>query len=157
MKRVIISETGEFDIPCEYQLDLSKTSVKDCIGCWSCWIRTPGRCVHKDLDAFYKAYINADKVTIFTKLSQGFVSGNMKSLLDRMIPLYLPFISYESGESRHLLRYEKYPEVEVYYEGGFETSEDQKIFEDYILRTFHHYQCKLKNIKPIDVFKKELI
>ncbi|WP_312653321.1 flavodoxin family protein [Proteiniclasticum sp.] len=114
MKIVIISETGEFGLSSDFQLDLSQTTVKDCLGCWSCWVKTPGRCVHKDLDAFYKAYLRADKVIFFLKLSKGFVSGNLKSLFDRMIPLYLPFISYETGESMHLPRYEKYPDIEVY-------------------------------------------
>jgi multimeric flavodoxin WrbA len=27
---------------------LSEKNVKYCIGCFTCWTRTPGRCVHKD-------------------------------------------------------------------------------------------------------------
>ena len=65
MKTVVIGECGEFEIPCQYTLDLRSTQVKDCTGCWSCWIKTPGRCIHKDLDEFYKAYLNADIVIIF--------------------------------------------------------------------------------------------
>jgi len=157
MKRVIISETGESGLPSEFLLDLSETAVKDCIGCWSCWVKTPGRCVHKDLDEFYRAYISADKAVFFTKLSKGFVSGNLKSLFDRMIPLYLPFISYETGESMHLPRYEKYPDIEVYYEGTFENADGQAIFEDYIKRTFYQFHCELKIIKPVGEYKEELV
>lgn len=157
MKIVIISETGEFGLSSDFQLDLSQTTVKDCLGCWSCWVKTPGRCVHKDLDAFYKAYLRADKVIFFLKLSKGFVSGNLKSLFDRMIPLYLPFISYETGESMHLPRYEKYPDIEVYYEGTFPDTEDQAVFEDYMRRTFYQFRCELKILKPADKFLKELI
>lgn len=157
MKIVIISETGEFGLSSDFQLDLSQTTVKDCLGCWSCWVKTPGRCVHKDLDAFYKAYLRADKVIFFLKLSKGFVSGNLKSLFDRMIPLYLPFISYETGESMHLPRYEKYPDIEVYYEGTFPDAEEQAVFEDYMRRTFYQFRCELKILKPADKFLKELI
>lgn len=157
MNRVIISETGELHIPADFQLNLKEITVKDCVGCWSCWVKTPGRCVHKDLDAFYRAYISADEVIIFTKVSQGFVSGNLKSLFDRMIPLYQPFISYETGESMHLPRYEKYPDIEVYYEGEFETLEDQEIFEEYIERTFYQFHSRLKIIKPVEDFKKEVM
>lgn len=157
MKRVIISETGESGLPSEFLLDLSETAVKDCIGCWSCWVKTPGRCVHKDLDEFYRAYISADKAVFFTKLSKGFVSGNLKSLFDRMIPLYLPFISYETGESMHLPRYEKYPDIEVYYEGTFENADGQAIFEDYMKRTFYQFHSELKIIKPVGEYKEELV
>lgn len=152
MKRVVIRECGEFEIPCEYLLDLTKTTVKDCIGCWSCWLKTPGRCINKDLDQFYKAYLAADKVIIFSKVSQGFISGNLKTLFDRMIPLFLPYITYKTGESMHILRYEKYPEVEVYYQGDFSSIEDQEIYEDYIHRVFYQFYSKCEIVKPIAEF-----
>lgn len=154
MKTVVIKECGYFDIPCEYKLDLSEITVKDCIGCWSCWLKTPGRCVHKDLDEFYKAYVEADKVVIFSKVSQGFISGNLKTLFDRMIPLFLPYITYQTGESMHIPRYEKYPEIEFYYQGDFESAEDKEIYEDYIHRTFYQFYSKCK-IKTLTLFSME--
>lgn len=155
MKRVVIRECGEVELPNQYLLDLTKISVKDCIGCWSCWLKTPGRCVHKDLDEFYKSYLAADKVVIFSKVSCGFVSGNLKTLFDRMIPLFLPYITYKTGESMHLPRYEKYPEIEVYYQGDFASIEDKKIYEDYIHRTFYQFLSKCEIVKPITQFSLE--
>jgi len=157
MKRLVITEYEGFNVPSDYNLDLTKTNIKDCTGCWSCWIKTPGRCIHKDLDTFYKAYLNADKVIIFSRISQGFVSGNLKSLLDRMLPLYLPFITYKTGESMHVPRYAKYPEVEVYYQGEFMNRNDQKIYEDYIHRTFYQFHNKCEVVKPIAEFTMEKI
>ena len=151
MKKVVIQEYGEFEIPCQYRLDLRETNVKNCTGCWSCWLKTPGRCMHKDLDEFYKTYLEADKAIIFSKVSQGFVSGNLKTLFDRMIPLFLPYITYKTGESMHVPRYEKYPEIEVYYEGDFATREDKQIYEEYIYRTFYQFNSKCE-IKPITEF-----
>lgn len=151
MKIVVIREWGEFEVPCQYILDLRSITVKDCTGCWSCWLKTPGRCIHKDLDEFYKEYLDADKVIIFSKVSQGFVSGNLKTLFDRMIPLFLPYITYKTGESMHVPRYEKYPEVEVYYEGDFASEEDGEIYEDYIHRTFYQFHSK-SEVNPITRF-----
>lgn len=156
MKIVVIQEFNLYEVPCQYMLDLTKILVKDCIGCWSCWLKTPGRCIHKDLDEFYKEYLGADKVIIFSKVSQGFVSGNLKSLFDRMIPLFLPYITYKTGESMHIPRYEKYPEVEFYYEGDFKSSEDRKTYEEYIHRTFYHFNCKCE-VRPITQFYVEVI
>lgn len=152
LKQVVIRDCGELEFPCEYALDLTKTSIKDCLGCWSCWIKTPGRCVHSDLDTFYKAYINAEKVIILSQVTQGFVSGNLKTLFDRMLPLFLPYISYKTGESMHLPRYDSYPEVEVYYQGVFPSAEDQKIYEDYMRRTFYQFYSKCEIVKPIEQF-----
>lgn len=148
MKTVVIREWDEFGIPSQFMLDLEKTSVKDCIGCWSCWLKTPGRCIHKDLDEFYRSYLDADRVIIFSKVTRGFVSGNLKTLFDRMIPLFLPYITYKTGESMHIPRYEKYPDIEFYYQGDFVSLEDRKIYEDYINRTFYQFYSKCV-IKPI--------
>lgn len=27
---------------------LDPGAIKACLGCWTCWWKTPGRCVHKD-------------------------------------------------------------------------------------------------------------
>ena len=155
MKYVVIREFGEFDLPGSYLLDLNKTPAKDCTGCWSCWLNTPGKCIYKDLDSFYTAYLDADKVIIFSKISQGFVSSRLKTLIDRMIPLFLPYITYKTGESMHVPRYEKYPEIEVYYEGNFSSEEHKKIFEDYIHRTFYQFYSKCETVKPISQFSLE--
>ena len=113
VKTVIIDECGQVDARNVFTFDLTTIPVKQCVGCWSCWWTTPGRCAYKDLDEFYHEYINADKVIYFSKVTKGFVSGNLKSLWDRMIPLYLPYVNYKTGESMHVPRYEKYPEGRV--------------------------------------------
>ncbi len=155
MKRAVIREYSECEVPYPCILDLTKTTVKDCTGCWSCWLKTPGRCIHKDLDAFYKDYLDTEKVIIFSKVSYGFVSGNLKTLFDRMLPLFLPYITYKTGESMHVPRYDKYPEVEVYYQGEFSSIEDRKIYEDYIHRTFYQFYSKCEIVKPITQFSLE--
>lgn len=152
MKTVVVRECGEAEMPGRYTLDLRRTPVRDCAGCLSCWLKTPGRCVCRDLDEFYKAYLDADKVILFTQVSKGFVSGRLKTLFDRMIPLYLPYISYKSGESMHLPRYEKYPEAEVYYQGDFSSADDKKLYEDYIHRVFYQFYIKCGTVKPIAQF-----
>ena len=115
--------------------DISNIELRHCIGCWACWWVTPGHCVHKDLDEFYRSYLTADKVIIYCKVSQGFVSANMKAMVDRMIPFVLPYISWETGESLHEPRYSKYPAVEVVYSGDFLPGEEEEAFVAYWKRT----------------------
>lgn len=152
MKTVVIKEFGEFNIPDMTVLDLSTTPVKDCLGCWTCWWKTPGRCVHKDLDSFYHEYLAADKAVFFAKLSREFVSGNLKTLLDRMIPHFLPYCIFSDGGTMHSPRYEKYPDIEFYYEGEFESEEGRSIFYDYINKVFKQFYSKNISIKPISDF-----
>ncbi|WP_304942572.1 NAD(P)H-dependent oxidoreductase [Vallitalea guaymasensis] len=158
MKTVIIREFGDFDIDDAYTFDLTQVAINDCIGCWTCWWKTPGRCVHKDLDEFYSKYLNADKVIIFSKVTKGFVSGNLKTLFDRMIPHYLPYTTYSTGETMHVPRYEKYPDIQVFYQGDFAINEGREIYEDYIRRTFYQFYSKNISVKPIEEYSlKEVL
>ncbi|GAA0180962.1 hypothetical protein SH2C18_35660 [Clostridium sediminicola] len=152
MKTVVIKECESITIPNSITFDLTQMAVKNCIGCWSCWWKTPGVCTYKDLDVFYHEYITADKAIYFSKVIKGFVSGNLKTLFDRMIPLYLPYVTYKTGESMHVPRYENYPDIEFYYEGEFETDASRQIFVDYIRRVFYQFYSKNIIIKPIKEF-----
>jgi len=127
-------------------LDLSQIELKHCLGCWSCWWTTPGKCVHKDLDEFYCQYLAADKVYFYCNVSQGFVTSNMKALIDRMIVFVLPYISWDKGESCHEPRYAKYPSVDIIYNGEFLPGEEEA-FIAYWKRTLNMMFTKEINIK----------
>ena len=50
-------------------------SITACIGCWSCWLKTPGRCVMRDQMAeCYPDYVNSDTVILLMDTAQGFIS-----------------------------------------------------------------------------------
>lgn len=153
MKTIVITECIDISVENAYTFDLSKTDVTHCIGCWTCWWKTPGRCVYKDLNEFYHEYITADKAVYFAKVTKGFVSGNLKSLFDRMIPLYLPYTTYKTGESMHVKRYEKYPDIEFYYDGKFEAPDGREIFEQYINRVFYQFYSKNIKVRPLESFR----
>ena len=149
MENIVV--VREFDAPVPgstYELDLTRTTVRDCVGCWSCWWKTPGRCVFHDLDELYRAVVAADRVVILSRVSLDFVSGNLKTLFDRMIPLALPFISYKTGESRHVPRYEKHPVFEVYYEGEFSSEEARVLYEEYMSRVADQFCSECDKVLP---------
>lgn len=86
------------------------------------------------------------------KITKGFISGNLKNLFDRMIPLYLPYTTYKTGESMHVKRYERYPTVEVYYQGTFRDEENKRTFHTYIERVFYQFYSKVEKIGHIDEY-----
>lgn len=155
MNRVVIQDYSAPQLPCHFQLDLTATPAKHCTGCWSCWIKTPGNCIYSDLNDFYRAYLAADEVVIFTKASQEFISSSLKTLFDRMLPLFLPYISYRTGESMHLPRYEAYPDIRVYYEGEFSSEANRRIYEEYLHRAFYQFYSKNICVQPISQFTLE--
>ena len=150
------------------------TEIKDCIGCWSCWWKSPGKCALND-NAYqlYKDYINSDEVVILFHTENGFIDGKGKTFLDRLIQHYLPYIKLRNGECNHLKRYDKYPVINFYFEKNGLSNEEINVIKNYLARTAYHFQsiCKellyenkriqtadLESTKPMDeVLSKEVI
>ncbi len=91
------------------QIDIYKSDIKPCLGCFSCWSKTPGECVIKDdMQEIYKK-IEASDVIIesFPLYFFGMPSG-VKAMTDRCLPFMLPYMgNIASGSaSFHELRNE---------------------------------------------------
>ncbi len=154
MKQLLINECTDVRRNDVIIFDLAETKINHCIGCWTCWWKTPGKCIYKDLEQFYRAYVNADQAIFCAKLQEGFISSKMKSLFDRMIPLFLPYTIFRNGGTYHSPRYPKYPDVKFYYDYDFEDEESYRIFCDYIYKVFDQFHAKKINILHISESKE---
>jgi hypothetical protein len=85
---------------------LSGMDIKACRGCFSCWVKTPGRCIiEDDQEAILRATAASDRVIWLTPITFGGYSPELKKALDRIIPIILPFFARVRGETHHPLRY----------------------------------------------------
>lgn len=126
---------------------LGHQSITACIGCWSCWLKTPGRCVMNDKMAeIYPDYVNSDTVILLMNTAQGFISQQAKAFLDRTIPHYHPYIEMVDGECHHVARYKCYPDMVFYYDTEGLTNQEEQVIEDYLYRTAYHFQSKAYRI-----------
>ena len=126
---------------------LGDMSIKACIGCWNCWVKTPGRCVMKDQMAeFYHDYVNSETVILLMNTAQGFISHKTKAFLDRTIPHYHPYIEIVEGECHHVARYKSYPNMVFYFDSEGLTSQEEQVVEDYLYRTAFHFKSKAYRI-----------
>ncbi len=74
-------------------LHIRKLDLKACIGCYTCWVRTPGECIHKDsMTEAIKLYNEADLVIFGTPLYHFSMSGIMKTFIDRTLPRIEPWL-----------------------------------------------------------------
>jgi multimeric flavodoxin WrbA len=122
-------------------------SITRCIGCWTCWLKTPGRCVMKDQMAeFYPDYVNSDTVILLMNTAQGFISHRAKAFLDRTIPHYHPYLEVVAGECHHVARYKCYPDMVFYYDTEGLTDQEEQVIEDYVYRTAYHFKSKAYRI-----------
>ncbi|MCM1101243.1 MAG: NAD(P)H-dependent oxidoreductase [Clostridium sp.] len=80
------------------ELLVSRMDIKSCLGCFSCWNRTPGQCcIQDDMQHVIQEMLWAD-VTIWSfPLYYYSVPGPLKNLIDRQLPMLLPFMTEKEG------------------------------------------------------------
>lgn len=89
-------------------LELDLLAVQPCRGCFQCWLKHPGLCAIKDdAEPYLKAWVASDALVCVTPVTFGGYSAALKKVLDRSIPLILPFFIKTRGEIHHPLRYVK--------------------------------------------------
>lgn len=85
---------------------LKDKRINHCVGCFACWFKTPGVCVHKDdMPEILTQILDADIMLLATPLYVYSVTGLMKDFMDRLVPLAQPFVDMEDGLCNHPPRY----------------------------------------------------
>lgn len=100
--------------------------IRPCSGCFSCWNRTPGRCVIRDgYDDIGVLIHRAGEVVVISRYTYGGFSGFVKNVFDRCIGYALPQFEIVGGETHHRKRYdEDKPYTFVFY--GHDLSEGER-------------------------------
>lgn len=79
-----------------------KLNIKPCQGDFHCWFNRPGECFQKDdMQEVLPKLAEANIWVLASPLYVDGVSGIMKNLLDRVIPLAEPWIELRDGHCRH--------------------------------------------------------
>lgn len=86
---------------------LKDKKINHCMGCLTCWLKTPGACVHKDdMPELLEKFKQADLIVYATPLYVYTVTGLMKDFMDRSLPLVQPYIVKVGDCYGHPGRYE---------------------------------------------------
>ena len=129
------------------QLDLRDLPLRYCIGCWGCWVKTPGECSNADAGALQldRAVIDADFVLWAAPLKMGFPSSLLKMAMDKHLPLIHPYMEVVHGEAHHLKRYTRYPRLGLLVGKEATTDErDLQIVSDICCRTALNFKTRLE-------------
>lgn len=79
-----------------------KLNIHPCTGEFNCWLKTPGKCLHNDdMNLLYPRIDAADVIVFATPVYVDGVTGPMKNLMDRIIPLVQPFFELRDDHCRH--------------------------------------------------------
>jgi len=86
---------------------LKDKKINHCTGCFTCWSKTPGKCIHQDdMPELLEKIRGTDVLIHATPLYVFTVSGLMKDFMDRIIPLLKPYIEKRGDQYIHPGRYE---------------------------------------------------
>lgn len=108
---IFVNELKEHDNKVEV-INLCDTEIDNCLGCFGCWVKTPGICVINDAGwDLAKAVVRSDLVISVSPITFGGYSYELKKALDRLIPIISPFFRKVKGVVHHKARYERYPNV----------------------------------------------
>ena len=104
---------------------LRDKKVKQCVGCFDCWLKTPGVCRFKDdVEGILREIITADLLLFASPLILGMYSAVLKRFQDRMIPIIHPYLELVNNEFHHRKRYPKYPELGFVFDEKDASSEE---------------------------------
>lgn len=95
--------------------------ILDCLGCFSCWTKTPGKCVIKDdMGELFEKVMSSDIIVFASPVYFGGVTGIMKNFIDRLLPATDPHCKIgEDGVAHHVKQHEKIPGMVVISNCGY--------------------------------------
>jgi multimeric flavodoxin WrbA len=101
-------------------VNLREKNIKNCIGCFTCWTKTPGKCIHKDdmTNELFPKWLNSDLVVYATPLYHYTVNAEMKAFIERTLPILEPFFEQRDNRTVHPLR-QTPPDAVVLSVAGF--------------------------------------
>lgn len=126
------------------ELDLASLKIAPCKGCFSCWKNTPGECCIKDdMQMIIEKELEADLIVWSFPLYYFNVPGLLKNMIDRQLPMNLPFMSKDDsgyGSGGHDARYDMSSVSHVLISTcGFFSSEGNY---DSVTKMFDHFLGK---------------
>ena len=160
--RTIIHDLNEMDLK-KLNFDEDDNIIssinckKNCIGCFSCWIKHPKKCALKDEFSNITELIkSSDELVIISKSRYGCYSAETKKVLERCIGYVLPFFTMRNKEIHHESRYKDKLKFSTYFYGDI-TDEQKVVIEKLVkansvnLNTSDYEINYVNNIKELQI------
>lgn len=92
-------KTGGYEL---FSANSYAMNISPCQADYSCWMKPGGQCIHQDdLNDLFPRLQQADTLILVTPVYIDGMSGSMKILLERLLPMLEPFFIQQDGHTRH--------------------------------------------------------
>ncbi len=141
MKLILSDKPLDIDIGAKCDIkyfDLSSMNIANCMGCFGCWTKTPGKCVIRD-DAthVYPCIAASEELIYISRIKYGGYDTIMKTMMERAIPVQQAFIRIHHGETHHVQR-NVLPKIATIIAYGDSDDQERDIFRNLVARNSHN-------------------
>lgn len=122
-------------------------TMHHCIGCFGCWIKTPGTCVIRDKYGDMGEQLSkCDEVIIISKCFYGGFSPFIKNVMDRSISFIHPYFAIRNGELHHKERYDNHFDLNIWFYGEDITEQEKQTAEKLIHANAINLNCSAQKV-----------
>lgn len=145
--KLIITDIENFHVPVEgeYKVIKPQGKIHPCIGCFGCWVKTPGRCVlHDGYEKIGSDMGKCTELILISRCYYGSVSPFVKMVQDRALSyLHADFV-IRKGEMHHKRRYKNVITLSAYFYGSSITDIEKETARDLLRANVENYDGLVK-------------
>ena len=148
--KIVITDIENFEIPQgnEYKMIDATGNSHHCIGCFGCWVKTPGKCViSDDYGGTGIDFGNCTELIFISRCCYGSVSPSVKMIQDRALSYVHPDFVIRKGEMHHKRRYDNVITISAYFYGDDITDAEKETAKELIRGAVDNYDGQLGNIE----------
>ena len=88
--------------------------IRGCTGCFTCWTKTPGKCIHSDdMEWIIPEILESDIIVHATPIYNNNITHYLQRMNERQLPMALPWMTEKGETTRHPRRHQRGPQKTV--------------------------------------------
>jgi multimeric flavodoxin WrbA len=133
-------------------------TIRNCIGCFGCWVKTPGACVIRDSYGDMGEYLSkCSEIMVISRCCYGGFSPFVKNVFDRSISYIHPYFAIRNGEMHHRRRYNNHIDMKVWFYGQETTDKEKETAKKLMRANSVNLDCNISKVTFIkDISEMEV-
>jgi len=147
--KLIITDIKNFNIRVdgEHRIIGPEREIRHCMGCFGCWVKTPGKCViHDGYEGLGMEFSRCTELILVSRCVYGSVSPFVKTVQERALSYIHPDFAIREGRMHHKRRYKNVISMSTYYYGEGITEAEKETARKIINANAVNYDGSVKTV-----------